>query len=233
MNVRIAGLIVAAVIGGVTFVWQVGLRQPPAVAAANDQSKWKSPIIGAAGVVRLVRAGEPGGPGTTGAEGERAVAVGITTGTIVAAHSDDWTAATVAEQPIENLASDADKRRQAEDAATRSSSKVTHSGATDAATNALSEQSFPQAASASPPAGETGSRVDQTDDVVAIRIARIISHVRMRVGPSNSQAVVMTIPEGSPVEVVKCQHWCEVIFAGQRGWVYKGFVGISPIPRRL
>jgi hypothetical protein len=27
------------------------------------------------------------------------------------------------------------------------------------------------------------------------------------------------------VEVIACRQWCEVIFSGQRGWVYKGFIG--------
>jgi uncharacterized protein YraI len=49
--------------------------------------------------------------------------------------------------------------------------------------------------------------------------------VRLRAGPSNGDAVLATIPGGRPVEVIGCRAWCEVVFAGQRGWVYKGFIG--------
>jgi hypothetical protein len=71
---------------------------------------------------------------------------------------------------------------------------------------------------------ETGS-VKPADDPPAIRIARVVSDVNMRAGPSNDQSVLATISRGSAVEVINCRQWCEVIFAGQRGWVYKGFIG--------
>src|SRR5262249_23553197 len=46
--------------------------------------------------------------------------------------------------------------------------------------------------------------------------------------------VLATIPPGSSIEVIKCRHWCEVIFAGQRGWVYKTFIGapLADVPER-
>ena len=71
---------------------------------------------------------------------------------------------------------------------------------------------------------ETRSAIDRAKDPVAIQVGRVISGVNMRAGPGNSQPVLATIPRGSPVEVIKCRQWCEVIFAGQRGWVYKTFI---------
>ncbi len=71
---------------------------------------------------------------------------------------------------------------------------------------------------------ETGS-IQRADDPPAIRIARVISDVKMRAGPSNGQSVLATISRGSVVEVINCRQWCEVIFAGQRGWVYRSFIG--------
>ena len=50
------------------------------------------------------------------------------------------------------------------------------------------------------------------------------SGVNMRAGPGNGQPVLAAIPAGSPIQVVKCTYWCEVIYAGQRGWVYKTFI---------
>ena len=76
-----------------------------------------------------------------------------------------------------------------------------------------------------PPAiPETRPAIDRANDPVAVQVARVTSGVNMRAGPGNGQPVLATIPAGSPIEVVKCAYWCEVIFAGRRGWVYKSFI---------
>jgi SH3-like domain-containing protein len=97
-----------------------------------------------------------------------------------------------------------------------------------------SKQPLPPQAPLPPLTGsEIGSTVDPAKDhPVAIPIASTISDVRMRAGPGNGQAVLATIPKGRPVEVIECRQWCEVIFAGQRGWVYKSFIGPPSIARR-
>jgi len=221
----IAGLIVTVAMGGVIFLAQANVRQPLA-AAAYDPSKGRAPVNGAAGsasepVERPLQAGEPSGLEKPRVERNR-------TANVVVAHADDRAVATpVAAQRIENLASDAKNPWQAEGALeVRWSSEATDSDTIGLTTSALSNDPLPQvAASSPPPAGKTGSTVDRTNDTVAIRIARAIMHVNMRAGPSNDQAVVMRIPEGSPLEVVDCHQWCEVIFAGRRGWVYQGFIG--------
>jgi Bacterial SH3 domain len=218
-------LIVTVAMGGVIFLAQVNVRQPLA-AAAYDPSKGRAPVIGAAGsasepVERPLQAGEPSGLEKPGVERNR-------TANVVVAHAADRAVATpVAAQRIENLASDAKNPWQAEGALeVRWSSEATHSDTIGLTTSALSNDPLPQVAASSPlPAGKTRSTVDRTNDTVAIRIARAIMHVNMRAGPSNDQAVVMRIPEGSPLEVVHCHQWCEVIFAGRRGWVYQGFIG--------
>jgi hypothetical protein len=80
---------------------------------------------------------------------------------------------------------------------------------------------------------ETGSipRADdrpatRADDPPATRTARIVSDVNMRAGPSNSQPVLAAISRGRSVEVISCRKWCEVVFAGQRGWVYSSFIAM-------
>jgi hypothetical protein len=59
------------------------------------------------------------------------------------------------------------------------------------------------------------------------RVARVIKYVNMRAGPDNYEEVLAVIPEGSSVEVIQCNQWCEVVFAGQRGWIYKGLMTIA------
>jgi SH3-like domain-containing protein len=96
--------------------------------------------------------------------------------------------------------------------------------------NPTGGQSSP-APSSPAPASETGSAVDRANDPAPIRIAQTISDVNMRAGPSNGQAVLATIPRGSPVDVIGCRQWCEVIFADRRGWVYKGFIAAPSMAR--
>jgi len=56
------------------------------------------------------------------------------------------------------------------------------------------------------------------------RAAPVTTAVNMRAGPDNDAAVLTVIPAGSEVEVIACEYWCEVVFAGERGWIYKSFV---------
>jgi hypothetical protein len=55
--------------------------------------------------------------------------------------------------------------------------------------------------------------------------ARVVKAVNLRAGPDNSEAVLTVVPEGTVVEVAGCRHWCEVVFAGHRGWIYRSFLG--------
>jgi uncharacterized protein YraI len=90
--------------------------------------------------------------------------------------------------------------------------------------NASAEEPSRDAVPPPPAIPETRPAVDRANDPVAVQVARVTSGVNMRAGPGNGQPVLVTIPAGSPIEVVKCAYWCEVIFAGRRGWVYKTFI---------
>jgi uncharacterized protein YraI len=93
------------------------------------------------------------------------------------------------------------------------------------AANAPSAEPSRRVASSPPPvARETRPAIDRANHPVATQVTRVISGVSMRAGPSNGQPVLATIPRGSSIEVIKCRDWCEVIFAGRRGWVYKSFI---------
>jgi hypothetical protein len=67
---------------------------------------------------------------------------------------------------------------------------------------------------------------DETDDqaVAATHTAPVTTDVNMRAGPDNGAAVILVVPRRSEVEVIGCRYWCEVVYAGKRGWIYKGFV---------
>jgi hypothetical protein len=59
---------------------------------------------------------------------------------------------------------------------------------------------------------------------VATRSAVVSTDVNMRARPANGAAVVVVVPRRSEVEVIGCDYWCEVMYAGKRGFIYKGFV---------
>ena len=56
------------------------------------------------------------------------------------------------------------------------------------------------------------------------RSAAVTTDVNLRAEPDNGAAVILVVPGKSDVEVIGCDYWCEVIYAGKRGWIYKGFV---------
>ena len=60
--------------------------------------------------------------------------------------------------------------------------------------------------------------------VAATRTAPVTTDVNMRARPSNGAAVIQVVPGKSTVEVIDCHYWCEVVYEGRRGWIYKGFV---------
>ena len=37
----------------------------------------------------------------------------------------------------------------------------------------------------------------------------------------------MVVPAGSAVNVLSCDGWCEVVYNGKKGWVYKNFLSGS------
>lgn len=53
---------------------------------------------------------------------------------------------------------------------------------------------------------------------------QILRGVTMRSGPKKGASAIDTIPAKTSVEVLSCSQWCQVIYKGKRGWIYKSFV---------
>jgi SH3 domain-containing protein len=227
LNVRVVGLIVA--LGSVFYVSEAGEQQQPPVIAAAEAFQARLGIIGNANandkqIERPLAAGEPGSKRTIGVEQQLMDEGGVGIKSDPDARLEDRTVVTpVVGQPIEKLGSDTENQAGSV-AAEQMPSERTQAHSTAPALNASAEE--PSREAVSPPSiiPETRSVAERTNDPVAIQVARVISGVNLRAGPSNGQPVLATIPRGSPIEVIKCRYWCEVIFAGQRGWVYKTFI---------
>lgn len=69
------------------------------------------------------------------------------------------------------------------------------------------------------PAGAAATGAAPTSTAV------VTTPVKMRARAANGAAVVAVIPDNASVGVVACQAWCEVVYKGRRGFIYKGFVG--------
>lgn len=48
--------------------------------------------------------------------------------------------------------------------------------------------------------------------------------VTMRSGPKSGTSAIDTIPAKTAIEVISCEKWCEIVYEGKRGFVYKSFV---------
>jgi hypothetical protein len=230
LNVCVAGLIV--VLGGIFYVPEAGNEQSPII-PADEAIQARAVVIGYANangkpMETPLEEGESGSSPTVGVEQERIDEGGNGTKGTPGAHSDDRAVVTpVVGQPIEQLGSDTENRTDAA-AGEQMPSEVARTDSVSPVANAPAEKPSRDAASPPPVTPETRSAVGRADDPVVVRVARVISSVNMRAGPSNDQAVIATIPKGSPIEVVKCHQWCDVMFAGQRGWVYKTFISAPP-----
>jgi hypothetical protein len=53
---------------------------------------------------------------------------------------------------------------------------------------------------------------------------RILHGVTMRASPKKGAAALTTIPAKTIVQVVSCKQWCEVVYKGRHGFIYKSFV---------
>jgi uncharacterized protein YraI len=228
LNVCVVGLIV--VVGGSAFyVSEAGKEQPPAIAAAAEALEARSVVIGNANandkpMEKPLQAAEPGGSPTVGVEEQRIDEGGIGAKGPSGAHSNDQAVVTpLAGQPIEKPGSDMENRADGA-AGEPKPGEAVRTDSIPPAANASAEEPSRDAVPPPPAIPETGPAIDRTNDPVAVQVAGVTSGVNMRRGPGSGQPVLATIPAGSPIEVVKCAYWCEVIFAGRRGWVYKSFI---------
>lgn len=65
------------------------------------------------------------------------------------------------------------------------------------------------------PPGVTGSA----------RTVQVVKGANMRARPKSGSGIVTVVPKGAAVQLVSCKVWCEIVYNGQRGYVFKDFVG--------
>jgi hypothetical protein len=228
----IAAVIVAAAIGRVALLPGEGHEQPQMIVAGADAlltepslpepplaaGKAVAPELPMVGPVAATQIATEGGSASVEVEPRQAAAPAFSDTAVNAAYADERSLAMpAAGLPEIKVVTPADVVAFA---------KVVR---TIPIVHTVTAERPPPPPPALPSTMETGS-IANTDAAAPTRTARIVSDVNLRAGPGNGQPVLATIARGRSVEVVECRGWCEVIYAGRRGWVYKSFVEASPNP---
>ena len=95
------------------------------------------------------------------------------------------------------------------------------SEATDeTATAAIATVPLPASAPFPEPRDEEASKAEEAEG----REARVTRYVNLRSGPNDESKVVAVVPAKASVSVLDCKAWCEVVFDGKKGWIYKRFI---------
>lgn len=79
----------------------------------------------------------------------------------------------------------------------------------------------PKAATAAIPAARPEP---PSEEAGAAANGHILRAVTIRSGPKKGAAAIGTIPAKTAVQVISCKSWCEVVYKGRHGFVYKSFV---------
>lgn len=74
------------------------------------------------------------------------------------------------------------------------------------------------------PVGEDGLGLAAPAPGEPTRSATVTSAVNLRAGPANGAGVLGVVPAGSEVGLIGCEYWCEIVFEGERGWIYRSFL---------
>ncbi|HEX5958007.1 MAG TPA: SH3 domain-containing protein [Hyphomicrobiaceae bacterium] len=216
----------------------VPAHAPPTQATSTEAT----PPEAAAPATHFSPAAAPSSPAPIAADGEQTTAAEADAEPVVAAASPVEPARAAPDEPAEAAqpASAPTPPSAAPDdsavvPAPEDTAALAEPESTAQATNLAGEPPPAEEASRTkPPAIQTGSieRDGAAADAppVATRPAWIVSDVNMRAGPKKSEPVLVAIPKGRPVELIGCRTWCEVIYAGKRGWVYKNYIGETPGP---
>ena len=101
-----------------------------------------------------------------------------------------------------------------------------HTDVTETAAIAPEEASPQFAAEPEQPATDNAAVADDPMSLVTrARPAQVSRAVNLRARPKSGSQKLMVIPRGANVQLVGCKVWCEVVYKGRHGYVYKDYLG--------
>ncbi|MCA0059732.1 MULTISPECIES: SH3 domain-containing protein [unclassified Mesorhizobium] len=93
----------------------------------------------------------------------------------------------------------------------------------DGAQTAAIPAAQPQVASQQSAAQHDDSKAEPRK-AAAAGTGRILRAVTMRSGPKKNAAAIVTVPAKTSVQVMSCKRWCQIVYNGKTGWVYKTYI---------
>ena len=95
----------------------------------------------------------------------------------------------------------------------------------DGAQTAAIPQVQPQTPEQQPAASDDGSKAKaKPRKVAAAGNGRILRPVTMRSGPKKNATAIGTVPARTSVQVMNCKQWCQIVYNGKTGWIYKSYI---------
>lgn len=233
----VAGLVASAAVGGGVLLFTPLMNEPPAL-ASNETSPDQTPVLASVTLRaeqpaakmqgRLPSADEPQQGVIAASEApvleekeEVEPATLAEPGKVADARSTEPLPATAPAEPVAGAVQTIDGREDAPQSEQTAAVDTVVTFDTIVKPSEEDEQNETTAENAAPATGE------DTDSAEPERIAHAVTHVNMRAGPNNAEPVVAVVSEGSPVKVVQCNHWCEVIYSGRRGWIYGDLISME------
>jgi hypothetical protein len=94
-------------------------------------------------------------------------------------------------------------------------------GPDDAKTAAIPDVAIEEPEAA---AGEAGKAKAEAPKTAGAGTGTIIRAVTMRSGPKKNAAAIATVPARTSVQVMSCKKWCQIVYNGKTGWIYKSYI---------
>ncbi|TPJ28731.1 SH3 domain-containing protein [Mesorhizobium sp. B2-8-3] len=129
-----------------------------------------------------------------------------------------------AEADAENDASDA--LSQVAGSASETAAAAKKPGDTmDGAQTAAIPEAKPQVPDPQPAATDSSAQPEpKAQRASAAANGRVLRAVTMRSGPKKGASAIATVPAKASVQVMNCKKWCEIVYNGKHGWVYKSYI---------
>jgi len=147
-----------------------------------------------------------------------------------AAQSNSDPAATPSDQaPTEQAAAKPSNAAAFEEPAAQSDattqlSKVAAPAKDNAETAAIPPKPQLPDAQSSAAADDAEAKAKPQKVAAAAGTGRILRTVTMRTSPKKNAAAMGTVPAKTSVQVVSCKKWCQIVYNGKRGWIYKSYI---------
>lgn len=94
----------------------------------------------------------------------------------------------------------------------------------DGAQTAAIPEVQPQAPEQKPANAQDDNAKARPRKVAAAGSGRILRAVTMRSAPKKGATPIGTVPARTSVQLMGCKQWCEIVYNGKHGWIYKSYI---------